>query len=49
MGGAIMSLTQGVLADIPAIGIRYSFFVGVACFIYLAYYAIRMKKQFKAQ
>ena len=49
MGGAIMSLTQGVLADIPAIGIRYSFFVGVACFIYLAYYATRMKKQFKAQ
>jgi len=49
MGGAIMSLTQGVLADIPAIGIRYSFFVGVACFIYLAYYAIRMKKQFKTQ
>lgn len=48
MGGAVMSLTQGALADIPAIGIRYSFFVGVACFIYLAYYAMRMKKQFKA-
>lgn len=47
MGGAIMSVTQGLLADIPAIGIRYSFFVGVACFIYLAYYAMRMKKQFK--
>lgn len=48
MGGAVMSLTQGALADIPAIGIRYSFFVGVACFIYLVYYAMRMKKQFKA-
>jgi len=47
MGGAIMSLTQGLLADIPAIGIRYSFFVGIACFIYLAYYALRMKKLFK--
>lgn len=48
MGGAVISLTQGVLADIPAIGIRYSFFVGVACFIYLAYFAMRMKKHFKA-
>ena len=49
MGGAVISLTQGVLADIPAIGIRYSFFVGIVCFIYLAYYAMRMKKHFKPQ
>lgn len=44
MGGAIISILQGLLADIPAIGIRYSYIVGVLCFGYLAYYALRMKR-----
>ncbi len=47
MGGAIISLTQGFLADIEGIGIRYSFFMGVICFIYLAFYALRMHAYFK--
>jgi FHS family L-fucose permease-like MFS transporter len=48
MGGGVISLLQGYLADTP-IGIQYSYFVGVGCFSYLAYYAIRAKKELKAQ
>lgn len=44
MGGAFISLFQGVLADIDWIGVRYSYFAGVACFLYLAFYALKMKK-----
>jgi len=44
MGGAVISILQGVLADIPFIGIKYSYLLGVICFGYLAYYALRMKK-----
>jgi FHS family L-fucose permease-like MFS transporter len=39
MGGALVPLLQGVLAD--AVGIHMSFWVGVACFAYLAFYALR--------
>lgn len=49
MGGAIVSILQGLLADIPAIGIRYSYIVGVVCFAYLAYYALRMKKRLETR
>jgi len=48
MGGGLISLLQGALAD-TAIGIQYSYFVGVACFAYLAYYAIRAKRDLKSQ
>jgi FHS family L-fucose permease-like MFS transporter len=44
----VISLLQGYLAD-PPVGIQYSYFVGVGCFSYLAYYAIRAKKELKAQ
>ncbi len=47
MGGGIISWFQGYLSE--SIGIQYSYFVGVACFLYLAYYAIRAKKELKAQ
>lgn len=47
MGGGIISWFQGFLSE--SIGIQYSYFVGVACFLYLAYYAIRAKKELKAQ
>ncbi|MDG4949950.1 sugar MFS transporter [Weeksellaceae bacterium KMM 9724] len=47
MGGAFIPLTQGFVADY--ININYSYFVGVACFAYLAFYAVRggqiLKKQ----
>ena len=41
MGGGIVSYLQGILAD--KIGIQYSYIVGIACFAYLAFYAIRAK------
>jgi len=47
MGGGIISWFQGYLSE--SIGIQYSYFVGVACFLYLAYYAIRAKKELKSQ
>jgi FHS family L-fucose permease-like MFS transporter len=48
MGGGIISVLQGILAD-SFIGIQYSFIAGVACFAYLAFYAIRSKKILQAQ
>jgi MFS transporter, FHS family, L-fucose permease len=47
-GGGVISLLQGYLAD-THIGIQNSYFVGVACFAYLAYYAVRAKKELKSQ
>ena len=41
MGGGILSLVQGALASNDVLGIRFSYVVGVVCFIYLAFYAIR--------
>src|SRR5690606_35595401 len=38
MGGGIISWLQGTLAD--RVGIHASFWVGVACFAYLAFYAV---------
>lgn len=49
MGGAVISVTQGVLADVESIGIRYSFFMGVICFLYLAFYALKMHIYFKKE
>ncbi len=48
MGGGVISLLQGFLAD-KLLGIQFSYFVGVACFSYLAFYAIRAKAILKAQ
>lgn len=42
MGGGFISLLQGVLVDQESIGIRLSFFVGIGCFLYLLFYALRM-------
>ena len=39
MGGGLVSWAQGALAD--AVGVHASFWVGVACFGYLAFYALR--------
>ncbi len=47
MGGGIVSWIQGVMAD--SIGIHYSYIVGVICFAYLAFYAIRAKSVLRAQ
>ena len=47
MGGGVISWLQGVLAD--RIGIHYSFIVGVLCFAYLAFYAVRASGVLKRQ
>ena len=47
MGGGIVSWIQGVMAD--SVGIHYSYIVGVICFAYLAFYAIKAKSILKSQ
>jgi FHS family L-fucose permease-like MFS transporter len=49
MGGAFISLLQGWLAGKNMLGIQASFIVGVLCFAYLAFYAIRAKAILKTQ
>jgi FHS family L-fucose permease-like MFS transporter len=45
MGGGIISVLQGVLAEDYLLGIQHSYWVGVACFIYLAWYAMKAKRE----
>jgi len=47
MGGGIVSLIQGYVADITTI--HASYIVGVICFAYLAFYAIRVSGILKSQ
>ncbi|WP_061084897.1 sugar MFS transporter [Chryseobacterium indologenes] len=47
MGGGIVSLIQGYVADIT--NIHFSYIIGVICFAYLAFYAIRVTGILKAQ
>ena len=47
MGGGIVSYLQGLLAD--KIGIQLSYIMGVACFAYLAFYAVRAKSILQSQ
>jgi FHS family L-fucose permease-like MFS transporter len=49
MGGGIISLLQGWLAGGHLLGIQWSYIVGVCCFAYLAFYAIRAKTILKRQ
>ena len=49
MGGGIISLLQGVVAGNNILGIQWSYLVGVACFAYLAFYAVRAKAILKSQ
>lgn len=49
MGGGFISVLQGWLAGEHMLGIQASFIVGVCCFAYLAFYAIRAKVILKAQ
>lgn len=41
MGGGVITLIQGKLAEPNVLGIQQSYWVGVACFAYLIYFAIR--------
>ncbi len=47
MGGGIISYLQGALAD--STNIQISYIVGVLCFAYLAYYAVKAAKVLKLQ
>lgn len=47
MGGGWISLAQGTLAD--HVGIHASFWVGVACFAYLAFYAVFATRTLRRQ
>ena len=49
MGGGFISLLQGFLAGDKYLGIQWSYLVGVACFVYLAFYAWRTRSIFKSQ
>ncbi len=49
MGGGLISYLQGILASDNVLGIQYSYIIGVICFAYLAFYAIKSKSILKAQ
>ena len=40
VGGAVLPLLQGILADIPAIGIKHCFILPVFAYLYLVYYGL---------
>jgi FHS family L-fucose permease-like MFS transporter len=44
MGGGVISLLQGFLASPNLLGIQFSYIVGILCFVYLAFYAIKVKR-----
>ncbi len=48
-GGGVISLLQGYVSADHILGISLSYVVGIACFVYLAYYAIKSKKDLKEQ
>ena len=47
MGGGLIAPLQGYLAD--SIGIHLSYIVDVVCFLYLIFYAIKVKGILKSQ
>lgn len=49
MGGGIISLLQGYLAADNLLGIQHSYWVGVLCFAYLAYFAWKVAAMHKAK
>jgi FHS family L-fucose permease-like MFS transporter len=49
MGGGFISYLQGYVASDHLLGIQYSYIVGVACFAYLAFYAVRVTGILKNQ
>lgn len=49
MGGGLISVLQGWLASDHLLGIQFSYIVGVACFAYMAFYAVKAKSILKAQ
>ena len=48
MGGGFISILQGFVSD-HFTGIQWSYIVGILCFAYLAFYAVKTKSILKAQ
>lgn len=49
MGGGIISLLQGYISKDELLGIRWSYIVGIACFAYLAFYALKASSVLRRQ
>jgi FHS family L-fucose permease-like MFS transporter len=49
MGGGFVTLAQGTLAADNLLGIQQSYWVGVLCFAYLIYFAIRSSSILKSK
>jgi FHS family L-fucose permease-like MFS transporter len=49
MGGGVISLTQGKLAADDILGIQHSYWIGVLCFAYLAFFAWKVGRILKAR
>ncbi len=49
MGGGFIAALQGLLGSDNLLGIQYSYIVGVVCFAYMAFYAIKAKTILKSQ
>ncbi len=49
MGGGFISVSQGALAEVGSIGIQTSYWVGVLCFLYLAFYGLKAGQILKKQ
>ena len=47
MGGGFVSVTQGALADENLLGIQHSYWVGVLCFAYLAFFALKIQRELR--
>ena len=47
VGGAILPLLQGVFADMPMIGLHYSYILPLACYVFILYYGLHGYKQSK--
>lgn len=43
LGGALLPLLQGVLADIPAVGVKYSFLIPLIGYLYLGWYGRKVR------
>lgn len=49
LGGAIIPPFQGAIGDTPSIGMHLSYLVAAACFLFLAWIALKLRSVLKAQ
>ena len=49
MGGGVISLVQGALANDSLLGIQHSYWVGVVCFAYLAFFALKIQGELRSR